>query len=232
MGTHLTRADERKLADLEATVDRFRTIYMEAGLALTIIRDEQLYADLAPTFEEYVKKRFDFSKRHANRLILAYEAVTDVRDVVGPTGPKPLPPPATEAVARELAKAESPEKRADLWAAVNSGDTPPLVTAARVAKVRREMFGEPSEDDSESSEDDPEPLWKQFAAKHADALNHLTQAMKAITWIENQGESAAYIQPVITRIKTDYKQLRGTISSNCPVGEKGGKIKTKIMERK
>ena len=81
--------------------------------------------------------------------------------------------------------------------------------------------------------EEPEPeLWEQFAAKHDEALNHLTQAIKAMNWIEKQGDSAAYLVPVMTRIQTDYKALRGTIFSNCPVNEKAGKIVTKVQERK
>ena len=91
---------------------------------------------------------------------------------------------------------------------------------------------QPSEPTLEVIEESEPELWEQFAAKHAEALNHLTQAIKAINWIESQGESAAYLVPIMTRIKTDYKALRGTIFSNCPVREKAGKIVTKVQERK
>lgn len=98
------------------------------------------------------------------------------------------------------------------------------------------MWPVESEDNVEvESEADEEPeleLWQQFAAKHAEALNHLTKAIKAIAWIEKHGEESQYIQPVITRIKSDYKQLRGTIAANCPVCMNDGRIRTKVMVRK
>ena len=91
---------------------------------------------------------------------------------------------------------------------------------------------QPPEPSLEVIEESEPELWEQFAAKHAEALNYLTQAIKAINWIEKQGEPAKYLAPVLTRIRTDYKALRGTISQNCPAGEKGGEILTKVQERK
>ena len=186
MANQLAKADRRKLADLESKVDLFRSIYLEAGLALMIIRDEQLYADLAPTFDEYVKKRFGFTSRHANRLISAFEAVDDVKDVTGPTGPEALDPPRNEAVARELAKAESPEKRADLWLAVNSEVPPHLVTASKVAKVRREKFGE--EENSNT-----------VTVKPMDAIRSLIKKVDAVRRAIDE------IQPIF---KTDSKEWK------------------------
>ena len=138
-------------------------------------------------------------------------------------------------VASKLAQIDSIPERADVWkkavetAPKSKVTGEPKVTAAHVAKTRKAMF--PPED-SNGEPEEPEPLWQQFAAKHADALNHLTQAISAINWIEKHGIDAKYLTPVITRIRTDYKQLRGTISQNCPTGEKGGEIRTKVMERK
>jgi len=236
MGMQLTVPQKKKLADLEARIDAFQVAYMDAGRALMVIRDEGLYTEVATTFEAYMKSRFGYSKSHGYRLIEAYDAVRDTQDILSPMGDKVLPSPATERVAREVAKAVSPEKRADLWLEANKDKKPENVTAAHVRKVRERMFpAEPSDNGEPEEEPEEEPeleLWEQFAEKHTEALNHLKQAIAAINWIGKHDEDAAYLAPVMTRIRTDYKQLRGTITQNCPTGMKRGKIETKVMERR
>lgn len=102
-----------------------------------------------------------------------------------------------------------------------------------IAKNTIAAESEPVEDGEVESDEEPElEKWEQLAEKHATALNHLTQAKKCINWIFEQGEDAAYLAPVKTRIETDYKNLRGTISQNRPVGEKHGKIVTKVQDRR
>ena len=143
MGGQLTVPEQKQLDQLEATVDAFQVAYMDAGQALMVIRDKKLWRYVAKTFEEYAKQRFTYSRQHSYRLIEAYKAVRDTEDILSPSGLQKLESPRTERVARELAKAESPEKRADLWSAVhkeNQGKSPGLISAALVAKVRKWLF--------------------------------------------------------------------------------------------
>jgi len=230
----LTYNDKRELEQLEAVLDAFEVAYMEAGRALTVIRDKELHRESDENFDRYVNERFGYSKSHSYRLISAYEAVQDVKQVESPNGGL-LPPPQNERVARELAEVETPEQRADLWAKASGTSPREVPTAAHTAKTRREMFP-PEESNGEADAQDAkpveQPLWEQFAAKHAEVLKHLTQAKSCINSIFAEGESAAYLQPVRTRIDTDYRALRGTIFSNCPSGEEGGEIVTKVQERK
>lgn len=234
--TELTTSENRECDQLEEIVDDFQVAYQNAGRALSIIKEKLYYKRVADSFETYVKKRFGYSRGHAYRLIEAYQACLDVKDVMSPVGDTLLDPPRNESVARELAKVKSPEKRADVWAEANKTagkigktDSP---SASHVAKTAKAMIPSTNGDAVVEEESEPEPLWQQFAAKHAEALNHLSQAIKAMNWIEKHGESAAYLSPVTTRIRTDYRQLRGTITGNCPVGEKDGKISIKMLERK
>lgn len=107
----LTVPETREFSDLEARVDAFRVSYQDAGRALMIIRDKVYYRWTSTTFEAYVKERFGYSKGHAYRLIEDYGAVLDTKDVMSPIGDKVLPSPQTESIAREVAKAVSPEKK-------------------------------------------------------------------------------------------------------------------------
>jgi len=220
------RAHEQGLADCIDSVFKFA----EHARA---IKEDRLYRAEYKTFEDYCRKRWNLSYRYVNKQIEAAEAVEDVSEVETKMG---TVVPKTVSIGSQLAQIDSIPKRADVWkksveTAPKAKDGTPNVTAAHVAKTRKAMFP-PAESNGESTEAEPDPLWKQFAAKHADALNHLTQAISAMNWIEKRGEAAAYLAPVITRIRTDYKQLRGTISQNCPSGEKGGEIVTKVQERK
>lgn len=246
----LTAQGKRLKTQCIEKINAYRNAERQAFLGIAhwlLIADEhELWSDEEEcnSLADWAGKHFGFKKSHVYRFIAAKQAHDDVLDVQSPIGDSLLDPPQTESVARELAKAISPQERANVWTAANKlagnlgkDDTPIVVSAAHVAKARKAMFSPLESDNGEDVEKDvedegDEPFWKQCAGRHADALNHLTQAIKAINWIEKQGEAAAYLAPVITRIRTDYKTLRGTISQNCPAGEKAGKIVTKVMERK
>ena len=56
--------------------DGLRHFYYTVGKALGNIREHKLYLPGFETFEEYCRKRWDFSKTHANRQIKAVKVVT------------------------------------------------------------------------------------------------------------------------------------------------------------
>lgn len=230
----LTTPETRRLREHEQGMAECIDSVFKFAEHARAIREDRLYRAEYKNFEDYCRCRWDLSHRYVNVQIEAAEAADDVSEVETEMGT--ILPKSVD-VASQLAQIDSTPERADVWkkaveTAPKSKETgQPKVTAAHVAKTRKAMFP-PEDSNGEPEADEPEPLWQQFAAKHADALKHLTQAMKAINWIEKQGEDASYLAAVITRIKSDYKTLRGTIYSNCPVGMNDGKIRTKVQERK
>lgn len=84
-------AKEARLEELERGIERR---YIEIGLALEEIRVEKLYAVRGLTWEQYTRKQWKISSRHANRLRAAARLVEEI----GPTGPVP----ATERAIRPL----------------------------------------------------------------------------------------------------------------------------------
>jgi hypothetical protein len=83
-----------RLTELEAVIKWGIQTFVEVGSALMEIRDKRLYREMAfTTFEDYCHKRWNWSRRHANRQIQAAE----IAAVAGPRGPK------NEKQARELA---------------------------------------------------------------------------------------------------------------------------------
>ena len=243
--TALTTSERRKLEHYEQDIEEGMGAFMRTGRALLAIREGKLYRGKHETFEDYCRLRWSMGRNYANKIIDATEAADDVSEVevtaedgsrLGTIVPK------TESVARELTKVDSIPQRADVWAKavstapVNKETGEPKVTAAHVAKTRRELLEEPQpngkHEENGKAESSDDPLWKQFAAKHAEALNHLTAARKAMNWICAHKEEAAYLSHVEVRIDQDYKNLRRTIAANMPVELKRGKIITKAMARR
>ncbi len=142
--------------------------FIDTGRALLIIRNNCLYKDESETLEAFVKKHLGYERRHAYRLISAYVAANNVKDVVCPNGRKIIP--RSESIARELAKVEGAQRQAELWVKVHEDTPPEKVTAAKVAEVRRELFGE-------------EPKRAAAAPKEPQAITHIKGMANAIDTI-------------------------------------------------
>jgi hypothetical protein len=93
----LTLADQGRLAELEAVVERGMQTFVEVGTALMEIRDFKLYRQTHATFEGYCKDRFGFSDSRGRQLIAAAKTVTTVTA-------EGLPAPTTERQARQFAR--------------------------------------------------------------------------------------------------------------------------------
>jgi hypothetical protein len=125
----LTNPEAERLEYLEDVIRRGRQAFVEVGYALAEIRESKLYRQKYPTFEDYCRDRWDFSRSYAHRLTTASEVV----DLL-PTGNIPMP--VHERQARELAPLkDDPEKMAQVWAqAVEESRGQP--TAATIQNVR------------------------------------------------------------------------------------------------
>ena len=111
-----------RLDELEATIERGRKTFVEVGLALAEIRDARLYRPEHPTFEEYCRARWNWSRSYAHRII---EAAATSEAL--PDGQRP----ETESQARELARIE-PNRRLEV---LNKARTNGKVTAAIIRQA-------------------------------------------------------------------------------------------------
>ena len=128
----LSITERSRLDELETVIRRGLQSFIEAGEALTEVRDSRLYRHTYATFEEYCRDRWNISDSRARQLVAAAETVTTVT-VAG------LPAPSNEAQARELAPLrEEPEKLRAAWAEANraTGGKP---TAAAVRQAREQI---------------------------------------------------------------------------------------------
>ena len=142
MGTQLTTTEARRLAEYEATIRNGLNSWLDVSYAMIAIHDKGLYRDKAKTFEGYCKAEFGLTRQRVYQLIESRKAVSVLSTIVD------IPPPANEGIARELAKVETDEAKADIWVRANetapkdkkTGE--PRVTAAHLAKTRKAALGE------------------------------------------------------------------------------------------
>lgn len=89
------------LEALESAVERGLHSFLEAGLALAVIREHQLYRESYPTWERYCEGRWGFTDRRARQLIDAARLVENLRQGAEKIG---TVVPVTERQCRELAR--------------------------------------------------------------------------------------------------------------------------------
>jgi hypothetical protein len=96
---------DRRLAHLEAVIQKYRQDFYAVGKALNEIRDARHYQKLSfKTFERYVNVRWDLSKSQAYRLIEAFAVIVNLSPI-GDVLPK------NEAQARPLTRLDAHSQR-------------------------------------------------------------------------------------------------------------------------
>jgi len=99
---------DRRLAHLEAVIQRYRQDFYAVGKALSEIRNGRHYQKLSfKTFERYVNVRWDMSKSQAYRLIEAFGVIVNLSPI-GDILPK------NEAQARPLTRLD-PHSQRNAW---------------------------------------------------------------------------------------------------------------------
>ena len=128
---HLTAEERATLKRLEEKIQAGLVQLMDAGLALSAIRDQQLYREQFETFDAYCQARWKMTARRAYQLIEA----AGVAENVNP-GSHIL----TEKAARELAKLPRGEQ-IDAWdeaaGQVEPGEVVPARLVAETVEKRR-----------------------------------------------------------------------------------------------
>lgn len=131
----LTAPERSDLRRLEKVVEDGMQTFLEVGQALKEIRDAKLYREKWTTFDGYVEDRWEFQKRHAYRLIEAFET-KQVVDEKCPTGHKIT----NERQLRELAKVPESAIQTVLDKVVEqSQETGKPITAAAIKEAAEEI---------------------------------------------------------------------------------------------
>lgn len=142
----LTRQEERRLHNCEATIEKGLNTFYDVGSALAEIRDSRLYRTSHVTFADYCQARWGMSRRRGDELIAAAAVVNNVRSERNSAEMLPT----NEAQANELSSLE-PEEQSEVWKRVvktaeKNSDDKPIVTAAHVKSVVQDYLREHGED--------------------------------------------------------------------------------------
>jgi hypothetical protein len=123
----MTGVELGELARLEAVIEHGLQTFVEVGQALLKIRDGRLYRPY-PTFEEYCRERWGWSRQRSHQLIEAATVVGNLSTMVD------IPLPVTERQARELSGLEPKEQREAWQLAVEQSETgQPTASEVRMA---------------------------------------------------------------------------------------------------
>ncbi len=126
----------QRLDELETVIERGQKTFYEVGSALAEIRDKELYklskGGEFKTFEEYCKKRWEFTGRYARYLLTGKETVDNLK---GGTMV-----PVSERQIRPLTKLETPEEQREAWQKAVETAPNGKVTARHVKNVVDEIL--------------------------------------------------------------------------------------------
>ena len=147
----MSNNDIQKLAMLEATIKGGLRIFWQVGEALAEIREKRFYRQHYSTFEEYCLKKWNFTDRHARRLMESAEVMEDVSTVLSTETPQltgkhstmpantshktgPMGPVLNERQVRELGKLPRERRAIALEAAIKLAQNEKL-TARHIESV-------------------------------------------------------------------------------------------------
>lgn len=121
----LTIEQRAELQRCERVIQSGLETFELVGNALLSVRDSKLYRETHDDFEHYCRDKWSMSKRHANRMVGAAEAVANL----GPVGPRPT----AERQVRPLTELQ-PEQQREAWtAAVEASDGKPTAKHVEAA---------------------------------------------------------------------------------------------------
>jgi hypothetical protein len=131
LSSGLTAAEQGRLAELEAVVERGIKVFYEVGVALLEIHSDRLYRATHSRFEDYLDERWGMSRSRGYRLMdAARVAVSPIGDI-----------PANEAQARELVPLLGDEAALFEVARELREGYGGRVTAERIRDVVKKHFG-------------------------------------------------------------------------------------------
>jgi len=115
------------LRDCELLIERGFQMFFQAGIALTLVRDQRLYREQFKTFEAYCRAKWDIDRTYAHRLVAASAVVQRLLPIGN------VPKPLREAQVRPLVGLD-PQEAETVWlkAVAKAGGVP---TARQVKEV-------------------------------------------------------------------------------------------------
>lgn len=201
MSKSLTKAQQSRLEQQEAIIERGKLTFVEVGTALAIVRDEGLYPQRS--FEVYCEERWGFGPDYARKIIRAAATVEELRSETN------VSLPSTESQARAISEVE-PERRAEVWQeAVSRAPVDekgkPKVTASLIREVAEEI--------EEPAPADTRLVRAREADRRFDEVKRLFRQLKnEITAIREEG----FLPHVTNGLELGLDACRNQISDGIP----------------
>lgn len=128
----LDQVDSAHLLQLEHVIENGKRTFVSVGLALEEIRQNKLYREQYPTFEEYCQKRWGWGARRGRQLINSALVAESLPKQMGT-----IVPILNEAQARAIAQVPEEDRTKVLKLAEKAGD----MTAAAIAEAAEKVEG-------------------------------------------------------------------------------------------
>lgn len=148
----LAVSEKKRLAELEAVVERGLQTFVEVGAALMEIRDSRLYREHYDTFANYCRERWGVQRRRAYQLMDAAAVVGNVKDFSHP--------PQVESHAAPLSKLD-PDDQSAAWQRAVESAPDGRVTGAHVEEIVKEY-------QAEKNGEKPDGMAVHYSSKHKD----------------------------------------------------------------
>jgi hypothetical protein len=181
--------------------------FVLVGEALAKIRDQQLYRERHPTFEDYVRVRWGFTSSRARQLIGASKTAAAVAGVGGES-------PVNEGQARALGGL-APEDAAEVMRrAIAEAGT--HVTAAVIKEIRARFRDQTIHtDNNQEDDDDPTDIrpMEQFPdiAAELRTLAENFERLYEIPVVDTPETMQAHVRGLVSQALTTLRNIRATL---------------------
>jgi hypothetical protein len=134
----LTTEEKIRLGQLELTVERNLTGFIQCGRALLNIREEKLYRERYATFAEYCRERFAIARSTADQLCRSTQVYQALETTLAGSN-TPVPENVSELALRPISRLPGPELQAQTWRVASlvapQGKIPSHTTTAKIARM-------------------------------------------------------------------------------------------------
>lgn len=155
----LSKKEKARLSEYEAIITEHGQAIFQMAEALRAIRDGKLYREDFGTFEEYCRKRWNFSRKWAYAQLKCADVRENLSTMVDRAN---IPEPANERQLRPLASLD-PEQQRTAWKRAAEIAHGKAITNTHVQKAVKELFGM-SQSNQSATEFDRDATWNKLEA--------------------------------------------------------------------
>lgn len=213
MLSQLNFEQRNRLAELEGTIERTLAGFIECGMALREVRDQELFRESYASFDDYLSQRWGFSRHHALRMIRA--AVVGENLLAGPADDAPLPSDLSETMLRPLTPLEPALQRAVWRLACRVSGEPTSRVVGGIVRVVQHAIGNAVEQSNGTDQPKTQrpqkdvflPSVYKLAANNFSpqlVINRITDREQAQACILSCGAVIARCREIVSELKRQY----------------------------